>query len=196
MKLWLFRIAALLSLLLLLAFGAWWVWREWFSADQFREAVAEGIKTGDFRKAERLKAWGANTKPWRKEDSNQQLNAVILNRDIGKTKALIAFGVNVNGNPKDRPTPLISAIISCDSSIVNLLIDSGADVSRGDLLDIARTAYKPMYASGVDYSTELARIEQYLRAARARPSPLSRNLEKDSHKTRSQDPSVPEGTGP
>ncbi len=37
------------------ASGGCWVWQAYYSADQFRSAVAEAIYTGNFSRAERLK---------------------------------------------------------------------------------------------------------------------------------------------
>ena len=73
MKKHLLRIAVVLCALAVLAVGTWWVWRAYYSAEQFRAAVKEGIASGDFSRAERLKAWGADTGPWREEDSGEQL---------------------------------------------------------------------------------------------------------------------------
>ena len=56
MKRWALRVSVFLCALAVLAGGAW---RQWWSAEHFREAVAEGIKTGDFSRAERLAPDGA-----------------------------------------------------------------------------------------------------------------------------------------
>ena len=45
MKRWLLTIAVVLCALLSAAYGGYWVWREYYSAEQFRAAVAEGIET-------------------------------------------------------------------------------------------------------------------------------------------------------
>ena len=82
MKRWLLRVSVLLCALAVLAVGGWWAWREWFSAEQFRAAMAEGIETGDFSKAERLKPWGADTELWREKDSEDAFLQAALN---GKT---------------------------------------------------------------------------------------------------------------
>jgi len=76
-KRWLLRIAVVISALAVLASGSWYVWREFYSAEQFREAVKEGIESRDFSRAERLKWWGADTEKWREEDSADQFRSAI-----------------------------------------------------------------------------------------------------------------------
>jgi len=68
----LLRIAVILSALAVAASGSWYIWREFYSAEQFRAAVVEGIETGDLSRAERLKKWGADTEVWRIKDSGGQ----------------------------------------------------------------------------------------------------------------------------
>jgi len=63
MKRWALRVSVVLSALAVALTVTWWGWRARWSAEQFRVAVAEAIKTGDFSRAERLKEWGADNHP-------------------------------------------------------------------------------------------------------------------------------------
>ena len=65
MKRWLLGISVVVCALALLVTGGWWVWRAYYSAEQFREAV-EG---GDFGRAERLAGWGADMNLWMQHDA-------------------------------------------------------------------------------------------------------------------------------
>ena len=94
-KRWLLRIAVVLSSLALAASGSWYVWREFYSAGQFRTAVAEGIETGDFSRAERLKKWGADTETWIQEDSKRQLLGAVTNKSNPRMCQLLKLGARL-----------------------------------------------------------------------------------------------------
>ena len=72
MKRWVLSISVALCLLTCLATGGHWIWKNYYSAGQFRVAVKVGIETGDFSRAERLKRWGTDKRLWRSEDSGRQ----------------------------------------------------------------------------------------------------------------------------
>ncbi len=140
MKRWLLRVSVVLCALAVLAVGGWWAWREFWSADQFGKAVAEG----DFSRAERLKAWGADTGPWREEDSGWQLIFAIehgMDEDAMRLLVLGAQTEEAHGvypqslfySPlQDGLTPLHIATRRANPTLVRALLDAGADVNAKD----------------------------------------------------------------
>ncbi len=93
MKKWLLTIAVLLCALAVLMTGAWWVWRGFYSAVQFRAAMA----ASDYERAERLLAWGADPGPWREERSLDELTDALYEEDYPGARRLIALGADVDG---------------------------------------------------------------------------------------------------
>ena len=134
MKRWLLTISVVLCALLSAAYGGYWAWREWWSAEQFREAVAEGIETGDFSRAERLKAWGAYMGPWRKEVSGRQLLESVKVGEEKRVEALLILGAKVDAKDAttyDR-TPIHWAAYKGSPAIARLLLANGARVDARD----------------------------------------------------------------
>ena len=125
MKRWSLRIAVVLSALAVMAVGSRFIWQRFWSADQFREAVAEGIETGDFSRAERLKRWGADTRPWREEDSAWQLRDAVKDSDVKRTRRLLALGAPVEGDDT-RSNPLWWAMDNSHAELARMLLESAA----------------------------------------------------------------------
>jgi len=128
------RISVVLYALAVLAGGAWWAWREFWSGEQFIAAVAEGIETGDFSRAERLKRWGADTEVWRETDSGQQLlDALGANdpepRTIQRARTLIKLGAKVAAKGRGDWTPLHFAAAYGLRDVAKLLLTHGAEVN-------------------------------------------------------------------
>lgn len=149
MKRWGLRISVFLSALMVLATGAWWGWREWWSAEHFREVVTEGIARGDFSRAERLKRWGADTEKWMERDSSEQVFTAIRKGDIESLDGLLDLGARTDCRNDRGPTPLFAAIWGPtpknnlnmgsrfrgpmpDMAMVRRLIYAGADVNALD----------------------------------------------------------------
>ena len=102
MQTWLLRISVVLSVLLVLTCGTWWVWREFYSADKFREAVREGIETGDLSRAGQFKRWGADTAVWREQLSEgQALDAALKDKRTTLTQ-LISLGARTSRIDENR----------------------------------------------------------------------------------------------
>ena len=91
-KPWPLRIAVVLSSLALLVMAGC----GGYLAEEFRDAVRQGIKTGDFSRADRLKAEGADTEVWREEDSGKQLLEATKGDDWKKVQFLLKTEVRVN----------------------------------------------------------------------------------------------------
>ena len=140
MKTWLLRISVALCVLACLATGGGWVWREYYSAEQFRA----GMLAGEYEKAERLKRWGADTEPWRKADSAQQLQAAITADDARQVHFLIRLGAPVDADivfsrsilkgAEVPGKPLHWAAELGHSDLVKLFLAHGAEVDDKDNL--------------------------------------------------------------
>ena len=113
MKRWLLRVSVVLCAMVVVAVGAWWMWREWWSAEQFRAAVAKGIKTGDFNWAERLKKWGADINSWHENDSGPQMMGAVVHGNTNVVRPLVSFGADV-----DMLEPAVSASLIQSSAQV------------------------------------------------------------------------------
>ena len=59
MKQWGLRISVALSALAVAASGSWYVWREFYSGEQFRTAIAEGIESGADVNMQDKRGWTA-----------------------------------------------------------------------------------------------------------------------------------------
>lgn len=140
MKRWLRRIAVFIFLLLCLATGGWWVWREFYSAEEFREAMADG----EFARAESLKRWGADTESWLWEDSLSQMVKTIREKDSEKLKRLIGLGADVHSryyansfgiHDNSWETLLHNAAVYGFEDGIRILLESGLDANAVDSYD-------------------------------------------------------------
>ncbi len=106
MKAWLFRFAFIMSLLAALLAGAWWIWRDFFSAEQFYGAAREGTEKHDFHRAELLKKLGADTRPWR-EDVRYRMQMTVSfdfqDMDLEEVFAFLSSysGIDISFDPEN-----------------------------------------------------------------------------------------------
>ena len=139
MKRWLLRIAVFICLLHCLATGSWWVWREFYSAEEFREAMANG----EFARAESLKRWGADTESWLWEDSLSQMVEVIEKKDGERLKRLIGFWADVHSRyfpnslrvVKNCWKTLLHVAAWYGPDVIRILLESGLDANALDSYD-------------------------------------------------------------
>jgi len=94
MKTWLLRISVTLCAMAVLLTGSWWVWREWWSAEQFSEAV----RASRFERAKFLYTIGASTLEWRENDSFVYLQNAVSNGDIDRVRRFLSWGAKLKQN--------------------------------------------------------------------------------------------------
>ena len=113
----------------LLAAGSWWVWREFYSEEQFRKAFEDV----NYDRAEMLFRTGADTGSY---SGLTLLHIAVLRGDAKKVQQLIKSGMDVNAeyNPDMQGfstgiTPLFSAALYDHVEVAQILLSSGANVN-------------------------------------------------------------------
>ncbi len=150
MKSWILRISVIAATLALLAVGSWFIWYKFYSAEQFREAVAQGIAWGDFSRAERLLVCGAATERWRDEEAKGQfVKAVTLHRReeaLGIARLLLLSGWGINHRFADGQTLLHATAVTLPGPDVDV---TGYSKSR-PTLDCYDDIARELLAYGAD----------------------------------------------
>ena len=101
MKTWLLRTILALSALAVLVVGAWWGWREWYSADQIRAAKS----AGDVEKVCRLLSWGA-----RADEADNLLHWAAQEGHRAVAELLLANGAEMDAKDTNGRTTLYMAV--------------------------------------------------------------------------------------
>ncbi len=101
MKTWLLRILTVICLLVVVLVSGWWVWREFYSAEQLEKA----LRSRDYARAERLVAWGAdvNTK---NEYGMMPLHYAAMYGSAGIARVLLNAKADVDAKDASGETPL------------------------------------------------------------------------------------------
>jgi len=147
------RVSVVLCVLVVVALGTWWAWQAFWSADQFRAAVMEGIGSVDFSKADKLKAWSADTGPWRKEVSGRQLLESVKAGEEKRVEALLILGAMVDAKDTFGKPALHFAAINDNLPIAKLLLAHGANV------DIKGTGgWTPLHLTAASLSPAVAKL--------------------------------------
>ena len=168
MKRWFLRIAVVLCALALLAVAGWWVWRQWYSADQIRAA----IWNHDMDRVSLLIRLGAPVEadvelyvdPSGETVKGKLLQWAAYYNHPALAKLLLAHGAEVDARDTDSRTPLhyITIIqfgrMDDGPAVAKLLLVNGADPNAKD-----KDSKTPL-----DKMPELAEIVKELEAEKAR----------------------------
>lgn len=122
------RLMILSTLIAAVAFitvGLWWVWRTYYSAEQFNAALFSGLENKDFSQADTFYAWGADTE-------GMGLHYPVLRGNVDVVQSMIASGANVSAKDGGGYSPLFWAAMGDRLEIITILIEAGADVNEGD----------------------------------------------------------------
>ena len=107
--------------------------------------MAEGIETGDFSRSERLKAWRADTEPWREENSGIQLFEAVEKDQVDYIKKFISLDARTNGHDKLGRTPLHYVSFTSSLKVAKLLLDAGADPNARANAGVTPLCWAAMY---------------------------------------------------
>ncbi len=124
MKRWLLRIAVVLSALMVLATGGWWMWRVVWSGEYLWNA----LKKGDADRTRLAFALGADPNARNQEGIPPIIQALDADRtDI--LEIVIDHGGDMEiVSPHSGATPLILALVSLRPEMVRILAENGANL--------------------------------------------------------------------
>jgi len=148
-------ISTVLAVLMAAASGCWWVWREWYSADQLQAA----IEANDTEKVHKLFGWGAKVEV-RNEDSNTPLHWAARQGDLDVARLLLANGAEVDARDIYHWTPLHRAAYYKNPIMAKLLLDKGAEVDAKDFY----SGQTPLHKAAFGYISDSPVLAELLLA--------------------------------
>ena len=125
--------------------------------------VSDEIRTIGDRDAEKEKARTIRRKAREQNKSVEKLIDAVIDRKLKKVQQLIADGVDLNAIAACNRTALSLAIQSGDISIIQTLLENGADPNLSDETDDGFAAESPlMMAAGTFFATNRADMVRLL----------------------------------